>query len=233
MARYFHNDWVSYHFALPFGGGTLPDVAKYFLCLADTTLLTRASSRADFIAAELLQQNGYARSQLLFSDPGSFSNSNKRYDAPLVTGDFEADGGALQFQTVFLIANGHATANKTLTDASVNAATNVITATAHGLINGNEVIFSVQGGSTLPTGVAANTIYKVMSVATDSFQISTDGVTAIDITSTGAGTFYLRYVPARIVLLDVLTDPRLLQDGKPYSYDLYLAGMNTTYGVGV
>ncbi|MBW4540684.1 MAG: hypothetical protein KME43_16270 [Myxacorys chilensis ATA2-1-KO14] len=233
MTRHFHNDWVSYHFMLPFGGGALPDPAKYYLCLADTTLLTRASSRADFINAELLQQNGYERSQILFSNPGSFSNSNKRYDAPLVTGDFLAAGGALQFQTVFLIANGHATANKTLTDANVNATTNVITATAHGLATGNEVLFSVQGGSTLPDGVSSNAIYKVMSAATDSFQISSDGITPIDITSTGSGTFYLRYVPAHIVLLDILADPRLLQDSKPYSYDLYLAGMNANYGTGV
>lgn len=232
MARQFHNDWISYHFKLPFEGGTLPNLTKYYLCLADTTLLTRSSSKADFINAELLQQNGYARSQLLFS-AGSYSNANKRYDAPLVTGNFVAVGGSLQFQTLFLIANGHAIANKTITDAAINATTNVISVTAHGLTIGNEVLFAAQPGSTLPDGIAAGTLYKVMSVATDSFQISTDGVTPIDITSTGSGSFTLRYVPDRIVMLEVLSDPYLMQDGRTYSYDLYLAGMNTTYGVGV
>jgi hypothetical protein len=218
---------------LPFGSNLLPNPAKYYLCLADTTLLTRASTRADFIGAELLQQNGYARANMVFPDSGTFSNSNKRHDAPLVTGDFLADGGSLQFQTVFLIANGNATANKTFADTDVNASTNVITVTSHGLSTGNEVLIQAQAGSTLPTGLVSGTIYKVIGTTTNSFQVSTDGVTPIDITSTGSGTFYLRYVPDRIVLLDILADPRLLQDGKPYSYDLYLAGMNETYGAGV
>jgi len=73
----------------------------------------------------------------------------------------------------------------------------------------------------------------VIGTTTNTLQLSSDGVSAIDITSTGSGNFYVRYVPDRIVLLDVLSDPRLLLDGKSYEYDLYLAGMNTTYGVGV
>jgi hypothetical protein len=217
---------------LPFTGGTLPNAAKYYLCLADTTLLTRASTRADFIAAELLQTNGYARSNLVFS-AGSFSNPNKRYDAALVTGSFAASGGSFQFQTAFLIANGHATANKTISDTDINASTNTITATAHGLSNGAEVLLTAQGGSTLPSGITSGTIYTVIGTTTNTLQLSSDGVSAIDITSTGSGNFYVRYVPDRIVLLDVLSDPRLLLDGKSYEYDLYLAGMNTTYGVGV
>lgn len=62
-----------------------------------------------------------------------------------------------------------------------------VTATSHGLINGDRVLF--QTTSLLPTGISANTIYFVINAATNTFQISaTSGGSAIGTSGTQSGT---------------------------------------------
>lgn len=231
--RYFHNDWVSYWVKLPFRGGTVPNANKFYLCFADSNALTRASSKAAFVAAELLQQDGYARSNVVYSEDGIFSNVNKRHDLPLVSAELEATA-ALQFQTVFLIANGNANANKSFNAASaVDATANTISVTAHGLSTGEEILFTVDGGAALPGGLVASTVYKAIVIDADTFQVSNDGISPIDISSLGSGTCRLRYVPGHIVLLRDFDDPQLIQSGRQFFYDLQIAGFNATYGAGV
>ncbi len=76
------------------------------------------------------------------------------------------------------------------TTCTADAATDKILATAHGLSNGDVVIFSNSGG-TLPGGLSANTAYYVVNAATNDFQVSTtEGGTAVDITDAGTGTHY-------------------------------------------
>lgn len=61
--------------------------------------------------------------------------------------------------------------------------TDTIRAQAHGLANGDKVVFF---GDTPPGGLGEGTIYYVVSTATDMFQVSlTQGGAAIDLTSTG------------------------------------------------
>lgn len=74
-------------------------------------------------------------------------------------------------------------AAKTVT--SLDAGTDFITSTAHGLVNGNAVTFSRISTGTFPSGIAANTVYYLVNKTTDTFQISlTSGGAAIDL---GAG----------------------------------------------
>lgn len=62
-----------------------------------------------------------------------------------------------------------------------------VTATSHGLINGDRVLF--QTTSLLPTGISANTVYFVINAATNTFQISaTSGGAAIGTSGTQSGT---------------------------------------------
>ena len=69
------------------------------------------------------------------------------------------------------------------------AATDVITDVANGYANGQPVYFTALTGG---AGLAVNTIYYVINVATDSYKLSaTSGGAAIDITTTmTAGTLY-------------------------------------------
>jgi len=69
------------------------------------------------------------------------------------------------------------------------ATTDIITANAHGLVNGNKVVLTTT--TTLPAGLALATVYYVVQKTTNTFKLSassgTDG-TPVDITDTGTGT---------------------------------------------
>jgi microcystin-dependent protein len=76
------------------------------------------------------------------------------------------------------------------TTCTADDTTDTITATSHGLNNNDVVLFSNSGG-TLPGGLSSNTIYYVVSATTDTFKVSTSqGGSAVDITSVGSGTHY-------------------------------------------
>lgn len=66
-----------------------------------------------------------------------------------------------------------------LPSPSVAASTDAVTSTAHGLSNGDTVIFTTVTG---PTTISANTPYYVVNAATNTFKVATTkGGTAIDI----------------------------------------------------
>lgn len=72
--------------------------------------------------------------------------------------------------------------------ATVNAATDLFTATGHDYVDGTPVLFSNSGGA-LFGGIEANTTYFVRDVATDTFKVSDSvGGVAVDVTSVGSGT---------------------------------------------
>ncbi len=72
------------------------------------------------------------------------------------------------------------------------ATTDIITANAHGLSVGDRIEFTTT--TTLPAGLALNTIYFVMAVTTNTFKVTTNSPdengtgTPVDITDTGSGT---------------------------------------------
>ena len=73
---------------------------------------------------------------------------------------------------------------------SINDATEVITSAAHGLIDDETVRFS---GSVLPTGIADDVDYYVISATTDTFQISlTEGGSAILFTDQGTSVSFIK-----------------------------------------
>jgi hypothetical protein len=233
-SRFFHNDWISYWTRLPFRGGTVPNVNRFYFGFADSNLLNRATPKLQFAVSELLETNGYTRSQALFSEDGTFSTANKRHDLPLITGDVQATGATLQVQTVFLMANANSKANSPFnaaTNVDVNA--NTITIAAHGLSNGEEIAFTVDPAASLPGGIAASTLYRAINITTNTFQVSSDGLNPIDVTSLGSGTCRLRYVPGHIVMIREFDDPQLIQSGREFFYDLQIAGFNAAYGVGL
>lgn len=74
------------------------------------------------------------------------------------------------------------------------ASPGVITKTAHGLVVGERVYFTTTGA--LPTGLSANTMYYVVSSATDTITISaTSGGAAINTSGSQSGTHTLRRCP--------------------------------------
>jgi len=85
----------------------------------------------------------------------------------------------------FVIWDGGTKATTTFT---ADAGTDFITATAHGLANGDRIILSNSGGA-LPAGLATNTFYYVRDKTDDTFKLAaTFGGAAINITDAGTGT---------------------------------------------
>jgi len=70
---------------------------------------------------------------------------------------------------------------------TVTAATDVITASAHGLSNGD--VIHVSSATTLPTGLSASTNYYVTVIDANTFKVSASlGGAFVDITDAGTGT---------------------------------------------
>jgi hypothetical protein len=85
---------------------------------------------------------------------------------------------------------GFATIDTTLTNDQ-------FLAPGHGMANDDRVIVYNNFGGSLATGLTEGTVYFVVSVATNTFKLSTtSGGAAVDITGLGNGTvFYQRVVP--------------------------------------
>lgn len=78
------------------------------------------------------------------------------------------------------------------------AASDTITAPAHGLANDQRVRVLACPGAVIPTGLSEDTTYFVISVATDTFQLSaTQGGAAVNITASGAA-FFMPFTPVTV-----------------------------------
>lgn len=76
-----------------------------------------------------------------------------------------------------------------------DAATDTLTAAAHGLVNGQQVVVYDTDVGTLPAGLVEGTVYFVISAATNTLQLSaSSGGSAIDLTAAGTG-FIQNIVP--------------------------------------
>lgn len=81
---------------------------------------------------------------------------------------------------------------------TVDADTDTLTAVGHQYSDKDIVRLSVSGGSSaaLPAGLSAKTDYYVINTSGDDLQLSTtSGGSAVDITDTGDGTFFLGEIP--------------------------------------
>jgi len=79
----------------------------------------------------------------------------------------------------------NAVATMTIATTNVNTTSNTITSTAHGLVNGAELNYSNQGGTTL-TGLTSGNDYFVVNKTNDTFQLAlTLGGDPIDLSGTG------------------------------------------------
>lgn len=72
-------------------------------------------------------------------------------------------------------------------------ASDLLRSPSHGLAANDRVAFSAEFAGTLPTGLAAGTLYHVIAtgLTTDDFKVSTtQGGSAVDLTAVGSGVFY-------------------------------------------
>jgi hypothetical protein len=235
VPAFFHNDWITRKGEILYRGATPPDADKFYFCLTDSSLLNRSSSLADFISAELPVELGYQRKKIKWEDPGVFSNSNKRYELPRQEAEFVADGGSLQSQIAFLLADAHARAAETIGSSNVTAGgANLFTVSGgHLLSTGDKFMLTPDAGSTLPDPLEEGTVYTAIGASSTNFQPSIDGLTAVTLSNVGSGTFRVKYASGSVVLLFIDEDPIITPDTKPLIYDLDIVEMNTLYAAGV
>ena len=226
------NDWISQICLSMYRGKTPPNTSKFYVALANTAILTRANAIADFITQELLPVNGYARQNTQFSGDGAYNPTNLRHEMPTLTATFTASGNSFQFQTAFLIANASAVASQSFTDANVNASSDRITILNHGYANGDNLVFTADNLSTLPSGITAGILYTVNNITTNDFQIQLSGAT-VDIQNTGSGTLHARSANGSIVALAVESSPITVPAGQGYTYQIPIVQLNTGYTNGI
>lgn len=226
----FTQQWLAAKAKIAYRGAIPPDPNKFRLALADTNVLTKASNKADFIAAELLPVSGYLRPQFLYNADGTYNAVNERYEMPPLDVSFTATGGFLQFQTAFLLANAHPVSARSFTNVEVNPAMDRIAIASHGLVDGDEVLFTPGVAATLPSGLIPATLYFVVNATTNGFQVSTQlNGPAVDITDTGSGTCYCRCANGLVVALSVEPSQIQILDGTTHSYRIPIVEVNATY----
>lgn len=120
------------------------------------------------------------------------ASANYSSETPVLSKDFNLVGPTTGTATVggFILGNAAQVVVKNFTSATgVNTATDVITATAHGLATGERVVYEAMAGSI--TGLTSLTGYYVIVVDADNFKLATTfnnalTGTSIDITAVAA-----------------------------------------------
>jgi len=127
-------------------------------------------------------------------DPSAISsligNTSTDFDsvatAALTTGTEDAiiDEDAADIFRLYRLEAGAVTE----TTATADAGTDIVTATAHGLVSNDRIQFFTSG--TLPAGLSLDTVYFAGTITTNTFQVfsATGPTTLVDITDTGTGT---------------------------------------------
>jgi len=111
----------------------------------------------------------------------TFPTANANWSEAVAQGVMEGSGGAAE-----MLAWEWLTDATPVWAAGTAAVSDTFTSYAHGFSTNDRVILKAPLGAQLPTGVSADTVYYVISAATDTFSLSlTQGGGAIDITAVG------------------------------------------------
>lgn len=223
----FFNSWIEYASDAVYRGEAPPDETKFYLILLDSTPITRTSTIAEIITAEVLTDTGYARENVVF-EAGTYSTPNQRLEYPPLTASFITSGGSIQWQSAVILADASAIASSSFTASNVNAVTDVITINAHGNINGDKLIFVPAALATLPSPLAEGTLYTVSEATTNTFKLS-----GINISDTGSGTFYAKNATGKLVCFGTENTTVTLESGSTQPFTIPSAFMNTEYTTGV
>ena len=218
----FTRSFISEKALITYWGNTPPDSSRFYVGLADTNTLDRTSAPIDFIKAELNPNYGYFRQPFLYEDTGTYNTSAERHEMPDITVEFTASGGVLQFQTAFLMADGHPTSAWDSTEVTFNATTNRIIIPSHGLNYDDTVMFTRDDNSILPYPLEFNRRYFVAGATEDDFWLREElGLGTVDLQPSSANSaeqFLMRTIPKLIVALVVEDAPIQILDGTTHSY---------------
>lgn len=175
---------------LSIGRGSPFDPAKIYVGLSSSASAAGTSTMENTVINEL-SGNGYARQAVSYSADSVYdTGSDDRAEAARVSATFTASGGNIgPFSSVFIIMDGGDRTPQTFAPADINTSTDTITITGHGFADGDKIIISDGVGFGMPGGISFSAIYQAFNVTANTLQVSSDGLSAIDITSQGSGSF--------------------------------------------
>lgn len=207
----YFNEWLLYAQALMLGLQPAPNPDRFRLILHNDTLINAASTKAEVLAAELTEVNGYSRyAYSIALDELSLEPENHRAIAPTRDWHITATGGTWQWSGACLLANASDSANAVCT---ATTATNRVNLTGHNLADGDEVIFTSAGA--VFGGLTADQIYYVVNATTDDFQVeATVGGGVVNLIDAGSGSVMLRYANGLLVFGFTYSTPQSLFDGS-------------------
>lgn len=198
-------------------GQTPPSASQFRLILCNASTFTSGSDMAAVLQSELLNLNGYARANAVFTD-GTYDATQKRHEQ-VANCSFSASGAALFYDRAVLLSDAPTTASKPV--VSMTASNDQIQVTGHSLVVGDRVLFT--GAGTIATGLANNTIYFVQAVvdANNIKVAATSGGAAIDLTADSSGALDLRYANGNLELFAAFTGAQQIADGQSTPLDVY------------
>lgn len=179
----------------------LVDATKNSLLTSLAALISHVSAHSSFpgtTGANELTGGSYARKAITFSAPAAGSmdiTAAQLIDVPAgATVAWFGGWSALTAGSFRGYAPNLPASNQGVYDFTVDPATDVVTAHAHGFANGETITFY---GDTAPGGLTEGTVYFARDVTTNTFKVAaTNGGVAIDLSSVGG----VKAVVSRIVV---------------------------------
>lgn len=202
------------------------------LCVVDpgagiADLLTDSSTHAQVIARESTIA-GAGRVLKSVTDVGVWDTVDGRWEVPAIEFLLEAPFASFDYYQLFTVVNGSLNRPKSFASADINIASDTVTIANHGLANGEAFVITLQPGSLLPAPLNTDPqpfIYTALNISTNTFQISKDGVSAVNLSGTGTGSFWLKYAKGSVERL--LTNRAT--DGITPTIASLLAGQSKPY----
>lgn len=207
------------------GVGSAPDPTKFRLLLTNGGALTETSTLAEVIRRELTSVGYRALSRPAYAPTvGSYDVGQTRYEFPYVQASWLPVGSTLVFDKAIMLSGAVATTPIQIT--SVNTSTDQFTLSAHGLSNGDKIMFDVDGAGVLPTGLNNTTLYYAKNISSSLFEVYTEVglINKVDITSTGTSPYYLKYANGNFEFLIDVGGTITVADGTAYNI---LIGLNS------
>lgn len=191
--------------------------ANIRIILLNATTIANDTDEAVLLDQEVLQDNGYASQSYVYSaNSATFNSTINKIVAPDSTATFVADvdGDGYQVTNVVAWQGRGATSSKPI--VAVDATTDQIVCTGHGLVDGDRAFVHSEG--TLPGGLTIQR-YWVNALSVDTIELHTNSALTApaNILNAGAGDLWL--VHANGQMIDYWTYPLItLSPGSEQSF---------------
>ncbi|MBD1878382.1 hypothetical protein [Coleofasciculus sp. FACHB-T130] len=229
----FFDSWLLYKEKISWGLLPAPDPTKTRAILCNGASWGSSASKLDVLLSEINQEYGYSRyTWSPVAADITFDAIDKRVEIAEATWSQTATGGAIQWNGVAILANADAVANRLIT--SINAATSTFTLSAHGRVNGDQLIITADPNGTLAGGLPTTpAIVYVVEATTNTFKASlTLGGSPITLTNAGIAPMRVRYANGEIVAGYRDTTSSLIPSGATRQFNWNFSHFNSAAAVG-